>query len=63
MIETLIGPIESDSPFQKKAWVWGADGIHAIRSRLDDTVVVTSERGSSVEFDDNTENQYIPPPP
>lgn len=62
MIETDLGPIRSDSPFQNRRWIWGSDGIRATRSRLDDTVVVMSERDSNVEIDLIEENQYIAPP-
>lgn len=61
MIETVFGPMPSDSPFQNRNWAWGADGIVAFRSRLDDTVIVMSEQGSKVEMDMVEENRQVAP--
>lgn len=52
MIESSLGDQIPDSPMQQRPWVWGSDGIVAIRYNTSNTVTVLTDRRSKMETDD-----------
>jgi len=50
MIRTVSGEFQPDSPFLRKSWNWGMDGLEVNQAKNTNTVVVSRDESPIVNY-------------